>query len=466
MTVSESASPYDLIVIGSGPAGQKAAVAAAKGGFRVALVEQRQVLGGVCLHTGTIPSKTLREAVLYFTGHGLHGLYGESYRVKDRITLEDLTTRVNHVIRSELDVLADQMRRNGVDMHFGVARFTAPGELVVQNKGGSDIPLKGKRFIIAVGTRPARPAHIPFTPQRIIDSDEILGLDEIPRTLTVVGGGVIGSEYASIFAALGVEVTLVEKRDRLLEFADREIVDSLVYHMREANMTLRLGETVSQVRIDERDRVVTELESGKRIISDRLLFSIGRQGATDGLNLEAVGLQADERGRLKVDENYRTAVEQIYAAGDVIGFPSLASTSMAQGRLAASHALGIPHKDFSTLYPYGIYTIPEISMVGQTEEQLTADRVPYEIGIARYDELVKGHMLGDETGMLKLLFHRETGELLGVHGIGDRATEIIHIGQAVMAHGGKMEYFINSVFNYPTLAEAYKVAAFDGLSKL
>ena len=457
---------YDLIVIGSGPAGQKAALAASKGRFHVALVERREVVGGACLHTGTIPSKTLRAAVLYFIGHGQHGIYGESYRIKDRITSEDLTQRVNYVIRSEMDVISDQMKRNGVDMYFGEAHFANSNEIVVKSEVSGETRLQGKKFIIAVGTRPVRPDSVPFTRQRIIDSDEILKLETIPRRMTVVGGGVIGSEYASIYAALGVEVILIDRRDRLLEFVDGEIIDHLVYHMRAANVTLRLGEEVSRVFIDDRDQVITELESGKRIISDTLLYSIGREGATDGLNLEAVNLKTDVKGRLKVGETYQTEVEKIYAVGDVIGFPSLASTSMAQGRLAACHALGMEHEAFSSLFPFGIYTIPEISMVGQTEEQLTVAKVPYEFGLAHYGELAKGQMLGDESGMLKLLFHRNTRVLLGVHGIGDQATEIIHIGQAVMAHGGSIDYFINSVFNYPTLAEAYQVAALDGLNKL
>jgi NAD(P) transhydrogenase len=461
-----AANEYDLIVIGSGPAGQKAALAAAKQRCRVGLIEKTQVVGGVCLHTGTIPSKTLREAVIYFTGHALHSVYGASYRLKERIAAKDLTFRVEHVIRCELDVISNQMKRNGVDMFFGPARFESPHEVVVETGPDSQVGIRGKKFVIAVGTRPARPQFIPFTPGRIIDSDEILQLESIPRTLVVVGGGVIGCEYASIFATLGAEVTLLEQRERILEFADREIVDALVYHMRNQNMTLRLGEAVTRVFIDGRDRVVIEMESGKRVIADLLLFSIGRQGATDGLNLEAVGLKADERGRLTVNECYQTQVEHIYAAGDVIGFPSLASTSMEQGRLAACHALGAPAQTYSQLYPYGIYTIPEISMVGKTEEELTQEKVPYEFGVARYGELARGQIIGDPHGLLKLLFHRDTLELLGVHAIGTRAPEIIHVGQAVMAYGGKVDYFVNTVFNYPTLGEAYKVAAFDGLNKL
>lgn len=456
---------YDVIVIGSGPAGQKAALTAAKQRCRVALIERREVVGGTCLHTGTIPSKTLREAVLYFSGHALHDLYGVAYRPKNRITLDDLTLRVQHVIRHEMDVITAQMQRNGVDVYIGTGRFTSPYDVVVEGEH-TITALKGTHSIIAVGSEPARPPHIPFTPGRIIDSDGVLSLPVLPRTMVVAGGGIIGCEYASIFATLGVEVILVDRRTTLMEFVDREIAETLVYHMRKANMTLRLGEAVASVFLDDRDRVVTELESGKRIISDTLLFSIGRQGATTGLHLEAAGLQVDARGRITVNAQYQTAAEHIYAVGDVIGFPALASTSMEQGRLAACHALGLSCESFSQLSPIGIYTIPEISMVGATEEQLTQEHVPYEIGLARYAEIAKGQIIGDENGILKLLFHRDTLKLLGVHSIGSHAAEIIHIGQAVMAYGGTLTYFIDTVFNYPTLAEAYKVAAFDGLNKL
>jgi NAD(P) transhydrogenase len=403
--------------------------------------------------------------VLYFTGHRLHSLYGSAYRVKERITPEDLTFRVQHVIRHELDVVSSQMRRNNIDMYFGVARFESSHTVLIEHTH-TITRLSGQTFIIAVGSEPARPPDIPFTPGRVLDSDGVLQLPAIPRSMTVVGAGIIGCEYGSIFATLGVEVTLVDQRRTLIEFADREIIEALMFYMRKENIILRLGEAVAKVFIDDRQRIVTELASGKRIISETLLFSIGRQGATAGLNLDAVGLGTDDRGRLKVNKDYQTAVEHIYAAGDVIGFPSLASTSMEQGRLAACHALGLPHETFSALSPIGIYTIPEISMVGETEEGLTRAHVPYEAGIARYAEIAKGQIIGDDSGMLKLLFHRDSHKLLGVHAIGDTAAEIIHIGQAVMAHGGCIEYFINTVFNYPTLAEAYKIAAFDGLNKL
>lgn len=456
---------YDLIVIGSGPAGQKAALAAAKQCRRVALIERQQVVGGFCLHTGTIPSKTLREAVIYFTGHRLHSLYGTSYRTKDRIMMDDLTFRVQHVIRCELDAIASQLRRNNIDLYYGTASFDSPHTVEVEGLH-TTTRLRGKAFVIAVGSRPARPAHIPFTPGCIIDSDGILELPEIPRSMVVVGAGIIGCEYGTIFSTLGVEVTLIDQRPTLLDFVDREIIDSLIYHMRSENVILRLNESVSKVFIDEQDRIVTELESGKRIISQTLLFAVGRQGATDTLRLEAAGLDTDDRGRIPVNDVYQTAVPHIYAAGDVIGFPALAATSIEQGRLAALHALGLPAETYSALAPFAIWAIPEISMVGETEAQLTQARVPYEVGVAHYRETAKGLILGDEIGMLKLLFHRDSHRLLGVHAIGERAAEIIHIGQVAMACQSPVDYFVNTVFNYPTLAEAYKIAAFDGLNKL
>jgi NAD(P) transhydrogenase len=456
---------YDLIVIGSGPAGQKAALAAARQRRRVALIDRRQLLGGACLHTGTIPSKTLREAVLYFTGHPLHSVYGASYRLKDRITMEDLTFRVQHVIRQELDTIAAQMRHNSVDVYYGTACFESPHTVIVES-AYITTRLRGEKFVIAVGSKPARPPHIPFTPGRIFDSDGILQLPTIPRSMVVVGAGIVGCEYGSIFATLGTEVTLIDCHTTLLDFVDREIIDALTYHLRTENVTLRLAEEVHTVFIDERDRIVTELKSGKRLLAETLLFAIGRQGATDDLNLAAAGLDTDERNRLQVNSTYQTAVEHIYAAGDVIGFPALAATSMEQGRIAASHALGLPCVTFSELAPFAIWTIPEISMVGDTEERLTAMHVPYESGSAHYRDVAKGLIVGDEIGMLKLLFHHESRQLLGVHAIGTRAAEIIHIGQAVMTCNSTIDYFVNTVFNYPTLAEAYKIAALDGLNKL
>ena len=461
-----SAVKYDLIVIGSGPSGQRAAVAAAKMKKRVAVVEARSVVGGVCINTGTIPSKTMREAVLHLSGYNYRSVYGINYRVKEKITMADLAFRVQAVIKTEVDVTEAQLSRNGIDVVHGIAHFINPSQIRVEGPQ-NETTLEADRIIIAVGTKPATSARVPINGRTIVNSDQILDLPALPRTLIVVGGGVIGVEYACMFAVLGVRVTVIEKRDRLLEFADREIIEALSYHLRDARVTLRLGEEVESVEELPDATVVANLESKKRISGDALLYAIGRQGAVDDLNLAAAGLEADSRGRIPVDEHYQTKVEHIYAVGDVVGFPSLASVSMEQGRLAAAHAFN-DHcaTTNSSFYPYGIYTIPEISFIGKTEEQLTSDDVPYEVGMAYYRETARGQIRGDTTGRLKLIFHRDTRAVLGVHIIGEEASELIHIGQAVMVLGGTVDYFIDNVFNYPTLAECYKVAAFNGLGRL
>jgi len=456
---------FDLFVIGTGPAGQRAAVQAAKLGKKVGICERREVIGGVCIHTGTIPSKTFREAVLYLTGFQMRGLYGASYAVKERITMEDLLFRREHVIKREVDVIRDQMRRNGIVLIGGTARFVDPHTLEVAGAEGA-VRVVADKVLIATGTTDARPQGVPIDGQSVLTSDDILTLKEVPRTLTVVGAGVVGTEYASIFAALRVEVTLVDRRPRLLEFVDAENIESLTYQMRNMNCTFRLHEEVASVRLEGPRRAVTVLKSGKRIVSEAILYSIGRVGATADLNLEAAGLAADERGRLKVNEAFQTSRPHLYAAGDVIGFPALASTSMEQGRLAACHAFGVPSTSMPNLFPYGIYSVPEISMVGQNEEQLTAAGVPYEVGVSRYREIARGAILGDDSGLLKILFHRDTRRVLGVHIIGTGATELVHIGQAVLAHDGTIDYFVDTVFNYPTFAECYKVAALGGYNKV
>lgn len=457
---------FDLIVIGSGPAGQKAAICAAKLRKRVAVVDRRMMIGGVCVHTGTIPSKSVREAIFQLTGIAVRTFYGNSYRGNGDVSLQELSFRVTSIVSRETDVIRAQLKRNGVTVYQGLARFAGPNTIEVE--GDSDkITLRGDNILIACGTRPARSPDIPFDGKRILDTDEFTNIDSVPKEIIVVGAGVVGLEYASFMAALGSEVTLIDQRPVVLDFVDREIVDALSYHLRQMGTTFRLGEKVTRVGYDpERDRVFAELESGKKVRGDVLLYAVGRQANGDQLCLEAAGLKADPRGKIAVNESYQTDVAHIYAAGDVIGFPALASTSMEQGRLASCRMFGAPSENMRELFPYGIYTIPEISMVGQTEEKLTAAKVPYEVGISKYAELAKSMMLGDETGMLKLLFNRETRKLLGVHAIGQRATEIIHIGQAVLAYGGSIEYFRDTVFNYPTLAEAYKVAALDGLNKL
>ncbi len=456
---------FDMFVIGTGPAGQRAAIQAAKLGKTVGICDRREVVGGVCINTGTIPSKTFREAVLYLTGFRQRGVYGSAYRVKEDITIQDLLFRCDHVVRREIDVIRAQMRRNGVELIAGEASFVDPHRLVIRGAAEA-VEVEAGYVVIATGTTPAPPPSVAVDGQTVITSDGILYLKELPRSMTVVGAGVIGTEYASMFAALGTEVTLVDRRERLLEFCDREIIDNLVYHMRNTDCIFRLGERVASVEVEGPHRAVATLESGKRIIAEVLLYAIGRQGATSELNLEAAGLEADERGRLRVNDKYQTQQPHIYAAGDVIGFPALASTSMEQGRLCACHAFGVEAVSLPALFPYGIYSIPEISMVGKSEQELTEQEVPYEVGVARYREVARGVIMGDDSGLLKLLFHRESRKLLGVHIIGTAATELVHIGQAVLAMGGNLDYFVNTVFNYPTLAECYKNAALDGFNKV
>jgi NAD(P) transhydrogenase len=460
------ANEYDLVVIGSGPAGQKGAICAAKMRKKVAIIDRKKTIGGVCVHTGTIPSKTLREAVLYLTGFRQRSFYGRSYVLKDRIAMADLIFRAQAVMAREIEVIKAQLHRNYVATWEGDARFLDEHTIEVKSDEGSHL-LRASYILVACGTRPAHTDGIPIDGTRIFDSDQLHELAEVPRELIIVGAGIIGLEYASMFAALGVKVTLLDQRPVLLDFADRELVESLCFQLRQLGTVFRLGEKVVSVGFDEpRSRVFAKLESGKVVHGQALLYTVGRQANSDLLNIEAAGLHSDGRGKLTVDEHFQTAVPHIYAAGDVIGFPALASTSMEQGRLASCHIFGTPGKMSANLIPYGIYTIPEISMVGQTEEQLTHGKIPYEVGLARYAELAKGQMLGDEQGLLKLLFDPTSLKLLGVHVIGDRATEIVHIGQAVLTMGGTIEYFRDSVFNYPTLAEAYKVAALDGLNKL
>lgn len=461
---------FDMLVLGSGPAGQRAAIQAAKLGKRAAIIEQRAVIGGVCVNTGTIPSKTLREAVMHLSGYRQKDVYGASYSVKRDITMADLLFRADYVIRNEIDVTNHQLMRNGVVVLEARASFVDKHTVRLgffDRRGQRDVT--ADRIVIAVGTDTTRDPAIPFDGQQIFTSDDILQLEEMPRTLAIVGAGVIGLEYATMFSTLGVRVTVIDKRPRVLDFIDAEIIDALVYQMRQNRATFRLGEEVRS--LETRDgpkgkKVHIELESGKQIVADKALYSIGRTGATGDINLPAAGLSADARGRVAVNAKYQTSCPHIYAVGDVIGFPSLASTSMEQGRLAACDAFGATAESVAELFPYGIYTIPEISVVGRNEEQLTDEGVPYEVGHAFYREIARGQIIGDSTGMLKMMFHRESRKLLGVSILGEGASELIHIGQAVMAHGGRVDYFIDTVFNYPTLAECYKTAAFDGINRL
>jgi NAD(P) transhydrogenase len=431
----------------------------------VAVVEQREIVGGACVNTGTIPSKTIREAVLHLSGYQYQGIYGINYHVKDKISIADLGFRVNQVIKTEVDVTQAQLARNGVEVIYARASFLDPTHVRVENARGQ-LDLEAPLILIATGTKPAASPAVPINGRNIINSDQILNMPEIPRTFIVVGGGVIGVEYTCMFAILGSRVILVEKRPRLLEFADQEMVEALSYNLRDHRVTMRLNEEVASVEEAPGGGVVANLKSNKRIAGDALLYAVGRQGNVDDLNLAAAGLDADARGRISVDENYRTKTPNIFAAGDVIGFPSLASVSMEQGRIAAARAFGLEIVSNRATYPYGIYTIPEISFIGKTEEQLTEEDAPYEVGLAYYRETARGQIRGDTTGRLKLIFHRETRELLGVHIIGEGASELLHIGQAVMILKGTVNYFVDTVFNYPTLAECYKMAAFNGINKL
>jgi NAD(P) transhydrogenase len=501
---------FDCIVIGTGPAGQKAAIQAAKLGKSVCIIEKNNVLGGASINTGTIPSKALREAVLHLTGASKRGLFGESSRIKRNITISDLIYVSQQVIHQELSLIRDHFERNNIELVWGAARFDDDNVIYVDRTDDFEV-FSAEKFVIATGTRPAMPSNVPFNPKTIFTSDGLLKLETLPKTMIVVGGGVIGVEYACMLATLGVKITLVEGRGDVLGFLDHEITEALQYQMRRMGITLRLGEKVAKIEEISPDKpelkqaaavsaatavaaaandpgtpgialsapvraaekfstptalVQATLESGKHLHAQTLLYAVGRQGTTAALRLDKVGLAADDRERLKVNEHYQTAVEHIYAAGDVIGFPALASTAMEQGRLAACHAFGVPTSSMPELFPFGIYAIPEISMVGKTEEQLTKAGIPYEAGIAQYSELARGQLLGDQDGMLKLLIHQDDHTILGVHAIGTGSTELIHIGQAVMAFKGTVDYFINNVFNYPTLAEAYKVAALNGLNKL
>jgi NAD(P) transhydrogenase len=457
--------PYDLIVIGSGPGGQRAAIQGTKAGKRVAVVERQTSIGGVCINTGTIPSKTMREAVLHLSGFYDKNFYGTNYNTKDACTMADLNFRVQHVVENEVGVIQSQLKRNNVSIIHGTGRFTDPHHIRVDNANGFG-EFEAEYIIIATGTKPAVNPKVPINGRNIINSDQILSMPQIPRTFIVVGGGVIGVEYACMFATLGVRVIIIEKRPRLLEFADTEMVEALTYHMRDQRVTMRLSEEVESVEELPDGKVAANLVSKKRIIADGLLYAVGRQGNVDGLDLPAAGIECDSRGRIKVDADYRTSQPHIFAVGDVIGFPSLASVSMEQGRIASARAFNLSVTSDPAGYPYGIYTIPQISFIGKTEEQLTDADVPYEVGVAYYREIARGQISGHTNGRLKLLFHRETLELLGVHIFGEDAAELLHIGQAVFTLKGKVTYFINTVFNYPTLAECYKTAAFNGLNRL
>lgn len=457
---------YDLVVVGSGPAGRRAAIQAAKLGKSVVVIDDRAELGGVSVHAGTIPSKTLRETVLNLSGWRERGFYGRGYRVKHEIGVEDLAGRLLKTLDHEVQVLQHQFMRNGVRHLQGRATFLSSERLMFTTDRGEQKEIGFDHALIAVGTRPHRPAKVPFDREHVFDSDEILEVSRLPRSLTVIGGGVIGVEYATIFSALDVPVTLIDPKHSILDFIDREVVDNFMHQMRDRGMQLRLGASVSNVAVMGGRAEVT-LEDGRVVRSEMVLYAAGRSGNTVGLGLEAIGIEADGRGRVKVDpDTFETSVAGIYAAGDVIGFPSLASTSMEQGRVAACHAFGVALPPAPDSFPYGIYAVPEISTVGLSEERARATGASYEVGIARFRETSRGHIMGVDSGFLKLIFDRGTRRLLGAHIVGEGATELIHIGQAVINLAGTVEFFVNNTFNYPTLAEAYKIAGLDAWNRM
>lgn len=466
MSEKKQLEEYDLIVIGSGPAGQKAAIQAAKINRKVAIIERGNEVGGSAVHTGTIPSKTLREAVLYLSGYDQRGLYGKGYRLKNEVTMDDLLQRVSITINQETEVMEHQLRRNGVTIIHGSASFVDEHCIQVENHYGKITQYWADFVVLATGTRPFRPENIAFDDETIIDSDGIVKLKKAPRSMAVIGAGVIGVEYASIFSAMDIKVNLVDGRDSMLGFMDREITDELIHLMRDRGSVVRFGETVASTVKNEDGGATVTLVSGKKFRVDVVMFAAGRLGSTSALNLDNIGLEADDKHLLKVNKFYQTDVPHIYAAGDIIGFPSLASTSMEQGRLAARHAFGMSVHPHPELFPYGVFSVPEMSMVGKTEEELTRDKIPYEVGIARLKETARGHIMGLQEGMLKLIFNLDDRKLLGVHILGEGATELVHIGQSVITLGGGLDFFIENVFNYPTLAEAYKIAALDACNRM
>ncbi|QTN34535.1 Si-specific NAD(P)(+) transhydrogenase [Cognatishimia activa] len=457
---------FDLIVIGSGPSGRAAAIQAGKLKRRVLVVDRQDKLGGVSVHTGTIPSKTLRETVLNLSGWRERSFYGRSYRVKDQIRAEDLKARLHMTLDYEVDVLEHQFNRNHVDTLNGIASFVGPNEIEVAIEGGETTRITGEKFLISTGTKTFRPDTIPFNGETIVDSDEFLEMARIPRSLVVVGAGVIGVEYATMFSALDVNVTLIEPRDSFLDFIDDGLIAEFTHEIRENGVDLRLGSAIEKVE-DMGEHVEVSLENGRHVRAEMLLFAAGRMGATSKLNLDAVGLETDHRGRISVDrKTYQTEVGHIYAAGDVIGHPSLASTSMQQGRVAACHALETPTLPESPWFPYGIYSVPEISTCGMSEEELQERKIPYEVGVARFRETSRGHIMGLEQGMLKMLISLKTRRVLGVQIVGEGATELIHIAQAVLNLKGTVDYFVENTFNYPTLAEAYRIAGLDAFNRM
>ena len=457
---------YDLVVIGSGPAGEKGAAQAAYFGKRVALIECGDILGGACVNTGTIPSKILRESALYFSGIHQRGLYGVDYSLREGLTVKNFMHRKDVVVATEREKLAKNLAAHGIELVRGLASLEDAATISVKTSRGENLTLRADAVLIATGSVPHRAPEIPFDDEVIFDSDSILKMGSIPRSLAVVGGGVIGCEYASIFTALGVEVSLVDGRDRLLPFLDAEISACLRERLADLGVRFFFGERTTQIeRVQEKVRIT--LQSGQTLETEAALFAAGRRGAVDKLSLEKAGVALNKRGYIEVNENYRTAAPRLYAAGDVIGFPALASTSMEQGRVAACHAFGFQYKQrLASMLPMGIYTIPEISAVGESEETCIEKGIEYAVGRARYPNNTRGQIVGDLTGLLKLIFAKSDRRLLGVQIIGESATELIHLGMMALESNMALDAFIEFVFNYPTLSEMYKYAAYDGLGNL
>lgn len=455
---------YDLIVIGSGPAGQRGAITAAKCGKKVALIEKESVFGGACIHTGTLPSKSLRESIYNIFTFRLSGTDLTRKATRKKVSMQELLSRKNNVTSKENELIQEQIRSNGISVYNGFASFIDKHKISVHTSEGGEIVLESKFFLIATGSKPLRPKHIPFDDKKICDSDSILTLTEIPEVLTVVGGGVIGCEYASMFSALGTQVHLIDKKNELLPFIDKEITEFLKKSLIYQGCKIHLNEEVAEIK-KTKSAIETKLKSGLSIKSDTLLYAMGRTPQIQNMNLGNINIQTDERDHIKVDKNYLTSVNNIYAVGDVIGFPSLASSSFEQGRLSACHAFNIPHADFPEIFPYGIYTIPEISSIGKTEEELTKEGVKFDVGRAEYKESARGQIIADSGGLLKICFCPESLKIYGIHIIGNSAAELVHLGQMVMTLNGDIKTLVRNIFNYPTLAETYKIAAFNGLNK-
>ncbi|NLQ16777.1 Si-specific NAD(P)(+) transhydrogenase [Marinomonas sp. M1K-6] len=458
---------YDVVVLGTGPAGEGAAMSAAKAGKKVAVVEASSQVGGSCTHLGTIPSKALRHAVKEIIAFNTNPMFRDIGEPR-WFSFPKVLDRANKVIDQQVMGRTEYYARNKIDIYFGKGKFKDVNTIEVNTYEKGPELLVAKKVVIATGSRPYRPADIDFSHPRIYCSDTILSLSHTPRSLIIYGAGVIGCEYASIFCGLGVRVELINPAKKLLSFLDDEITDALSYHLRDGGVLIRHNETYDSVETTERG-VVMHMASGKKIRADALLFCNGRSGNTDSLALQAIGLEANARGQLAVNDTYQTQVETVYAAGDVIGWPSLASAAYDQGRAAAANMFGLAGGEFISEVPTGIYTIPEISSVGKTEAELTAEKVPYEVGRAFFKNTARAQITGEAVGMLKILFHRESLELLGIHCFGDQASEIVHIGQAIMKQPGEqntLKYFLNTTFNYPTMAEAYRVAALNGFNRV